>query len=256
MIPGSEPFSFISAESGSAVICVHGFTSTPYSMRELGSYLASDRLSVYSVLLPGHGTRPEDLERTTWTDWYSAVENKFNELSGKYRQVFLAGQSLGALISLVIASYHNCEGIVAISSGDELKDPLSDLIPLAHPFIRFINKTNGPDIKDPEAKKKEIHYERMPTRSIYEIQKILKLVKKRLPFVMAPVLFIHAAEDHVISVQSMERCFERIGSPVKRKVILRNSYHVATMDFDKNTVQRESKTFIEDFITDDNILQP
>jgi carboxylesterase len=248
MMSDSEPFEFVSAGADSAILCVHGFTSTPYSMRGLGSYLASDSLSVYSILLPGHGTSPEDLEKTVWNDWRLAVEEKYGFLRQRYKRVFLCGQSLGSLLSLHLASYYPCAGIVSISSGVRLKDRLSALIPLFKGVIRFINKKNGPDVKDPEAKQKEIHYQKMPTRSIREIQKLLKLVKKRLPFIQAPVLFVHAAEDHIIDVKSMEWCFEHVGSEVKRKIILTNSYHVATIDYDRQKVYHQTDSFIKKII--------
>lgn len=244
IIPGAEPFLFHSPAASNAMLCVHGFTSTPFSMLELGGHLAADDLSVYSVLLPGHGTNPHDLEKTTWNDWYTAVEKEYHNLSGRYGRVFLCGQSLGALLALSLASFCNPAGIISISSGLKLKSKLSALIPLWMHAQRFIRKKNGPDIKDPEAGKKEIHYQTMPLRSIHEIQKGLKLLKKRLPFIYAPVLFIHAAEDHVIDISSMERCYHLIGSTIKSKIILKNSYHVATSDYDRGRLFEETRNFI------------
>ncbi len=218
-------------------------------MREYGSYLATERLSVYSVLLPGHGTSPEDLEQKKWADWLSAVEGKYQALSERYHEIFLAGQSLGAMLNLYLASVRPCAGVIAISAGTRLKDPFSVMIPVFRYIIRFVRKKNGADICDPEAKKREIHYPVMPAKSIREVQKVLKLVKNRLPLIKSPVLFIHAVNDHVIGIKSMEHCYRKIGSEMKRKVILKNGFHVATMDYDKATVMQMSMAFINECLS-------
>ncbi len=242
--PGAEPFLFHSPSARSALLCVHCFTSTPFSMAELGRHAANDDLSVHSVLLPGHGTNHLDLEKTTWNDWYTSVENYYKNLSGSYEKIFLCGQSLGALLVLTLATFYNPAGIISISSGIRLKNKLTALIPLFKHVKRFTVKKNGPDIKNHWARKKEIHNPIMPLRSIHEIQKGLRLLKKRLPLVHAPVLFIHAADDKVIDIRSMEHCYRHVGSENKSKIILENSGHVATLDNDKDRLFEETRNFI------------
>lgn len=61
--PGGEPFAFAGGPIG--VLLVHGFTGAPQEMRGLGRFLAENGMTVLGIRLPGHGTRPEDLERVT-----------------------------------------------------------------------------------------------------------------------------------------------------------------------------------------------
>ena len=68
-----EPFDF-DGDGSVGVVCVHGFTGTPYDMRYLGGQIARAGFHVHGVRLPGHGTRVEDLEVTTWGEWAYAVE--------------------------------------------------------------------------------------------------------------------------------------------------------------------------------------
>ena len=69
----ATPFDLV-GEGHVGVVCVHGFTGTPYEMRYLGDRLAGAGYHVHGLLLPGHGTRVEDLEQTRWTDWTASVE--------------------------------------------------------------------------------------------------------------------------------------------------------------------------------------
>src|SRR6185295_15450859 len=54
-------------------------------------------------LLPGHGTRLEDLQGTTSKDWSDAVERAYADLSRQCDRVFVVGLSLGALLACHLA---------------------------------------------------------------------------------------------------------------------------------------------------------
>src|SRR5687768_898804 len=86
------------------VLCVHGFTGTPYEMRYLGQRLHDRGLTVVGPALPGHTTTVEDLDATTWRDWAAAVDEAFDALRARCRRVAVVGQSLGGLLSLYLAS--------------------------------------------------------------------------------------------------------------------------------------------------------
>lgn len=42
-------------------LLTHGFSGSPFEMRELGEYLAEKGVSVLCKPLPGHGTTPHDM---------------------------------------------------------------------------------------------------------------------------------------------------------------------------------------------------
>ena len=78
------------------MVCIHGFTGSPYEMRHLGDALARTGATVRGLLLPGHGTSVDDLERTDWQDWASAVEREIDAMFRRCRTVAAVGQSLVA----------------------------------------------------------------------------------------------------------------------------------------------------------------
>src|SRR4051812_28032023 len=71
-LPGAESFFLPGGPTG--VLLLHGFTSSPAEVRPLGDFLAAQGYTVYSPLLAGHGTAPEDLRGTTWRDWVASAE--------------------------------------------------------------------------------------------------------------------------------------------------------------------------------------
>ena len=56
------------------VVLVHGYTGTPSSMRPWAEYLNQQGYTVRVPLLPGHGTKPEDLSEIKWQQWPEKVD--------------------------------------------------------------------------------------------------------------------------------------------------------------------------------------
>ena len=63
------------------MLVLHGFTGSPVSVRPWAQALADDGLTVRLPLLPGHGTRWQDLNDTRWTDWFATAEASYEDLA-------------------------------------------------------------------------------------------------------------------------------------------------------------------------------
>lgn len=85
------------------VLLTHGLTDSPYFMRHLGDFFAQNGFRVMAILLPGHGTQPGDLLGVTWQEWAKAVAYGVDKLAEQADEVFLAGCSTGATLSI----YHS-----------------------------------------------------------------------------------------------------------------------------------------------------
>src|SRR5512135_1188582 len=83
-----------------AALLVHGLAGSPQEMRSLTKRLEEEGYAVHAPLLPGHGTSPRDLARTTWQDWYQPVREVFLQLASQYRTVSVAGLCMGSLLAL------------------------------------------------------------------------------------------------------------------------------------------------------------
>src|SRR5919112_1024408 len=85
------------------VLLVHGFTGSPASMKPWAHALADHGYAVEVPLLPGHGTRWQDLNRVAWTDWYAEAEAAFDRLRHACDAVVVGGLSVGGSIALRLA---------------------------------------------------------------------------------------------------------------------------------------------------------
>ena len=60
------------AVRGGALL-IHGLTDSPYSMRAVAEVLSEKGIYSLALRMPGHGTFPSGLVRSSWKDWIAAV---------------------------------------------------------------------------------------------------------------------------------------------------------------------------------------
>ena len=84
---------------------------------------------------------------------------------------------------------------------------------------------------------------RLNLPAIQEAERMIKSVKQSLPRVSAPAIVIHAEEDDVASPRNARYVAEHIGSSLVETVMLHNSYHMITVDNDRDLVASETIRF-------------
>ena len=85
-------------------LLLHGLTDSPYSLRRTGEVLAARGMAVVGLRLPGHGTVPAALDRTTRGDWLAAVRlaaRHCRELAPEPSPFLVVGYSNGAALATV-----------------------------------------------------------------------------------------------------------------------------------------------------------
>ncbi len=235
---------------------IHGFTATPQEMRFLGERLWAHGYSVHAVQLAGHGTSPEDLERCTWDDWYVSARAGLERLHRQAPEIVVIGQSLGALLALKLAadSPAGIRGVVLLSPALVLSRRwlrwltplLCLLLPLLGERRRYVRKPER-DVADPGARAEGGCYDRVPLRALRELFRLQLAVCCLLPQVQQPVLVIHSRQDHTCPLVNVEMVQRAVRGPV-RPVLLEHSYHVVSIDVDKERVAAEIAAFVEDTI--------
>ena len=183
-----NPFFFEGGPTG--CLLIHGFSGSPPEMRPMGEYLAAKGLTVQGVRLAGHETSPEDMTTTTWRDWVASAEAGLRELEACCEQVFVAGLSMGGLITLHLAAHHTVAGVIAISTPAYIADWRFRFVPLVQPFVRWFIPNIESDLTDPQAQERFWSYNRLPTRCIVSLGKLIRLVRRELPQVRVPVLIM------------------------------------------------------------------
>jgi carboxylesterase len=243
LLAGAEPFGFEGDQPETGVLVLHGFTSTPQSVRPWAEHLAKSGWTVLSPRLPGHGTSIDDFSRSTPEEWIGEAEMALDGLFEHCSSVFLCGMSMGGTIVLDIASRHGdrVAGVVCVNPSVYSNDPRARLAPLLG-RLPFSVKGIGSDIADPS--QRELCYDRVPLRSAARLLALQNMVKARLPNVRAPLLLFGSKQDHVVPPGNTSYVAEHVGSSDVEVFWLSRSYHVATLDYDAGVIFERSTEFI------------
>jgi carboxylesterase len=241
VLPGCEAWSADGDDVG--VLVLHGFTGNPSSVRPLGEALADAGFCVELPRLPGHGTRWEDLQRTTWHDWAREAVAAFERLRARTRAQVAVGLSLGGIMALHLAETRGDDlaGVVTINAEMVNTHPLRHVAPLAKWILPTIPGV-GNDIARPGADERA--YARTPSRAGHSYASFGKHVHRNLHAVTVPVLVFQSLQDHVIAPENGQRIYDGVSSRDKELVWLERSYHVATLDYDAPEIEKRTAAFV------------
>ena len=237
ILAGAEPFTLPGdPELDIGCLLIHGFTATPLEMRSLAEHLAAQGCEVRAILLPGHATSPEDLQRTTWPQWVAAAREGLAALREVRSRVYLGGLSTGGAIALYLAAREQVAGVAALSvpyriPGDRLR-PLIFCLKYLLPYI----KKRGSDWHDPQAEARRVTYPVYPTRAVVELMKFIAETKRGLAQVQTPTLLINSRDDSTAKPAHGKAYYERLGTTDKQLHFIEGSGHVITEDAQRDKV--------------------
>lgn len=226
------------------VVLVHGFTGSPAAMRPWAEFLNARGYSVRVPLLPGHGTKPADLNKVEWAVWPKKVKAEIAELQKHCSQVFVVGLSMGGGTTLHVAAElgGQISGIILVNPMIHIRGISPALAFMISRVVKF-GKSVGNDIK--RVGVTEYSYDKMPYQGIHQLLTMLKLTRAALPSIKVPMQLFHSVDDHTLPVSNTEIVMREIGSINKSRIELLNSFHVATLDHDSDLIFANSLTFIE-----------
>jgi len=246
-VAGAEPFAADGRGENArvGVLVSHGFTGSPVSMRPWADRLAAAGYTVRLPLLPGHGTRWQDLNATTWQDWYAEIRRAYAELDRRCEVIFACGLSMGGTQALKLAEDAGPDsklaGLLLVNPalGTLRKDAwlaryLAPVVP-SRPGL-------GNDIKKPGMD--EHCYDRTPLKALVSMMRMWQVVTADLAKITVPIVHYRSAEDHVVDDASGRLLHAGATSTTIAEVPLPNSYHVATLDNDAELIFTDSLRFI------------
>ena len=250
----------------SGVLLIHGLTGTPTEMRFVARGLHEAGFTVRAVQLAGHCGRNDDLVATGWRDWYRSVETAASELREQVDHLFVAGLSMGALLALELAIERpdevagvGCYGTTFRYDGWAIPPVarLSFLLPLACGLgfgrERVFMETFPYGIKNERIRSwivasmlsgdsEAAGLAGNPWPSLAEFVRLSRHVRRRLADVRAPCLVVHSNDDDIASLGNVEEIERRVRAPVET-VLLDESYHMVTVDQQRDVVIRRSADF-------------
>lgn len=241
VLEDAQPFFYDGNEVG--VLVSHGFTGSTQSMAYLGKRFADEGFTVYGPRLTGHGTAPEEMATATYQDWVKDVETGLAKLKETCATIFVAGLSMGGTLTLYLAENHpEIAGIMPINAAVKMDEFEQYYLSLKdkEEFVDGI----GSDIKAEGIE--ELAYAKTPVKAMGELVQLLKIVETDLSKIQTPTLILSSTVDHVVPPENSQMIYDQIQSDVKNIVRLEESYHVATLDNDKELIANECIRFIKE----------
>lgn len=254
------------AGGDNAVMLLYGLSGSPLEIIYLATRLNAEGYAVEIPHIPGyeHSSSGEIIK--PYECWINDALEHFLEMKKKYKSVSMGGLSCGAVICLNIAEQvgNELSAIMLLSTTlfvdgwhipwYQVFVPLLYFSPLRH---RLYFKEREPfGIKNLE--RRAIASKAMTENSvsitggssislfkIYQARQLNKITIKDLSLVTCPTLIIHSAEDETASLKNMDQVLANISSPVVKQLILQDSYHIITVDNEKENVVRSCIDFLK-----------
>ena len=263
------------------IILFHGLSSSPLEFNFLSAQLTAAGYRVSAPEIPGYTFGGN---ASSWKTWLkTAVDYVKKAQETESQPVCLGGISLGSTLALAVASELNdILGVIALSTTLKYNGwaipwyraliPLGMLVGLGD---RFKYRERDPfGIKNAQIRAyiKRILSSQdisavgglyMSLRHMHEGNKLCRYVINHLPAVSSSILTIHAIDDEIANTYNAELVKELSSSPFLRQIYLGNSYHMITVDNERETVAAEACSFLDLIYgkiqpdpTQDKILSP
>lgn len=251
-----------------AVLLVHGLQSSPAEMLPLAKQLNRSGYTVHVPHFRGYGYEHGDDAHsvTHWEVWHANVLAEFLALKRHHAKVFVGGLCIGAVLSLSISAELGDEvAALSLLSTTLYYNGWSIpwyrfLLPIGYytPF-RYIYSYREREpfgLKNKQLRRwvaREMSHKdssmagaaKLTLPAIHEAELLIKSVKKSLPRVTAPALIIHAVDDDVSTPRSARFVAENIGSKNVESILLHNSYHMLTIDNEREQVAADTIRFFD-----------
>ena len=241
IIPGAEPWS-ADGRNGHGALVLHGFTGNPSSMRALAEELHDAGFAIEMPLLPGHGTKVEDMIETGWADWSTAAEAAYTALAARVEKVVIVGLSMGGTLACWLASRQpDAAGLAVINPYVEV--PAESFLEILTGVLDAgfeVTPAIGSDIALPGGV--ENAYESAPVRPAISLFAGVRELSEQLSNIRCPTLIITSRQDHVVPPTSSDVLAAEVSGPVER-VWLEKSFHVATLDYDADEIEARVVAF-------------
>lgn len=225
------------------VLLLHGLTATTVEVRTLGKMLHEQGYTVAGPLLPGHGTTPDELSRTSWKQWLDTASDAYQGLCLRCDTIFVGGESMGGLLTLLLASMHpEIAGIMLYAPALVVRG--ARWARFLAPFWQFQRKKHVDESMPWQG------YYVNPIRTAAELYQLQRQVLARLPAIKTPALILQGKLDQTIDPQSAQVVYDMIGSPHKALHWLERSGHVLILDQELDIVAQRTLDFLKKTLTE------
>ena len=257
----AQPFD-LAGSSKVGILCVHGFTGTPFEMRYFGQRLHElEGWTVVGPTLAGHGDDPTRLAETGWRDWLGSVERAHTALAARCERVAVCGLSLGSLLSLELSRRRReVRALCAMATPLWLSPVATTAIRVANSGlvgwltggrgVRIRKVRGASDVRDDAMRARNPALPAMPLKPLQSLLEFAAYVRIGVPDVPCPVLVAHGRRDHTAPPRCSDELYTRLaarGVPTE-KLDLPGSFHVITIDVERELLVQRAARFLEQWV--------
>ena len=248
------------------VLMLHGLGASPLELSRLAKDLHTAGFSVFAPNIPNYsfGTECGD-----WQDWVTQAEQYLWDLRPHYTTVSVVGLSMGATLSMALAQRESLTSMVLLSTAlayDGWAIPWYSFLLNFASWLPFANRYRYAEaepfgIKNPEMRAmvkramqkdhiSESGADYLPFKYVSEGRSLIREAHANVRQIDCPTLFIHAADDETVHMRNAEWAYKNIRSATKEIIYLGDSYHMITVDNERETVNQETVRFLKKTVND------
>ncbi|MEZ5817676.1 MAG: alpha/beta fold hydrolase [Hyphomicrobiaceae bacterium] len=262
---GAPDRSTFHAGSRVGFLLIHGLGGTPVEMRYVAQGIARAGYTVHCCQLAGHCSTVEMLRNSTPEQWYESVEAAHDRLSQHCDVIIAGGLSMGGILAAQLAQ-RRPDGVHALAFYAPTLWLNGWSMPWYSRVLRYIRPTRF-NIRTtlPEHEPYGLKDERVralvvqsmqgkdsseagvfctPVRCFSHFNAMCDVVKPRLGEIKVPSLILHPREDDIADIDNAFYLQRRLGGRVDM-VVLEDSYHIITLDKQRQLVVERSTAFAE-----------
>lgn len=262
----------LTLEGGShGVLLFHGLSSSPLELQFVARGLQRAGYTVHAPVIPGYtyGLSPTQGDKHSTKhsaeSWISAALKELDWLAEKCKTVSVGGLCIGAVLALRVAALRSARlhSVLALSTalhfngwGNPWFTPLLNLaryLPFAPRIL--IREAEPYGLKDERMRawvKRQMETAgqsnagaaSLQVRDLLLSRDLIALARQSLPQIKCAALLIHAKEDEIASTKSSYEVADRISASRIHLVVLSNSYHMISIDQEKDLVIFEIVQFL------------
>jgi carboxylesterase len=251
------------------VLMLHGLCSSSLEVRHLSRRLRNEGFDVVLPTLPGYSATADgggtEAVKPDFRRWIADCTAEIDRIADSHDGIAICGVSLGATLALAVAAERpkSINGLSLISTtlffdGWNVSR-WRFLLPLAYytPLGRFYRYREIPPygVKNPRVRAfianelatgtlSSAGASTIPTASLREADRLIRHVKRSVAGIGVPTLMIHARDDDVASLRNVRFVRERVASTHFREFIVNDSYHMITLDNDRDHAAQQTAKFL------------
>ena len=251
---------FYQGNSGHVVILLPGLCGSELEMGVIPRLLRQSDHSYVIPRIPGYSAHTGLKD---YQEWIETVDQLVYDLNSSYKSVSLVGLSMGATLALAVSERNANIKCLSLLSTVIFFDGWS--VPWYYPFLSFIYKLGVRNwhykesepfgVKNKDLRRhirkavmansvSELGAAHLPAKHLYQSLQLVAATKKNLEDITSDVLIIHAIDDETASPKNPDFLISKIASETCRVIWLGNSYHMITVDNEREVVANEVIKFI------------